>query len=138
MKQNTANFGQFIADSPSLDQILIDDKTAPNNYNNEKHSPRKHNSQAATPVTAAKNKIIKERLGIENFQEMEDLVIQMQGYSGAAAANAGNSEQKQMLKFKDLYKNPEIIGQGAFGVVVRVDKMLIQHRTPTQKQFSSQ
>jgi len=34
----------------------------------------------------------------------------MQGYSGAAAAHAGNFEQNQMLKFKDLYKNPEIIG----------------------------
>jgi hypothetical protein len=33
-----------------------------------------------------------------------------------------------MLKFSDIYRNPEIIGQGAYGLVVRVEK--ISHGSP--------
>ena len=53
-------------------------------------SPRKKISQQPTPN--ANNKIIKDRLGLESLSEIDELVIQMQGYAGEASVNAGNLE----------------------------------------------
>jgi hypothetical protein len=72
---------------------------------------------------------MKERLGLPNIAAMSDLIIQHQGYTGSAVAHASNNTsvindfQKQFLRFKDLYHNPVIIGQGAFGIVVSVDRI---------------
>lgn len=38
----------------------------------------------------AEAKLIKERLGVDNVSEIGEIIIQLQGYTGAAAANASN------------------------------------------------